>query len=292
MTWLKADFGLGHGHANLSNAEPDGDSPMTHENDLNAESRAIWDRNAEAWDARIGSGGGFQTSLIAPTVERMLDIKPGETVLDIACGNGIFSRRLAELGAQVVASDFSPKLIDLARARTPDHTDKIEYHVIDATDEAQLLALAGENARQFDAAVCNNALMDMPAIEPLFRALAKLLKPNGRFVFSIMHPCFNGLAIAKVAELPDYAQNPTFAIKVSRYLSFEVTKGLAIADQPVEQYYWHRPLHLLLNSAFENGLVMDRLEEPALTLDTPATNAFSWENYDMPPLLFARLRPR
>ncbi len=255
---------------------------------LIAESRDIWDTNAEAWDTRIGGGGGWQSTLIAPTVERMLNIQSGERVLDIACGNGQFSRRLAELGAAVVASDFSPKLIELAKGRTTENSDKITYHVVDATDEAALMAL-GESG-SFDAACCNNALMDMPAIEPLFRAVSKLLKPDGRFVFSIMHPCFNGLSIAMLAELPDYAQEPTYSIKVSRYLSAEVTKGLAISTQPVQQYYWHRPLHVLLNSAFNNGLVLDRIEEPAIKVETPKS-AFDWANYDMPPLLFARLRP-
>ena len=258
---------------------------------LIAESRDIWDTNAEAWDKRIGGGGGWQTTLIAPTVEKMLNIQPGETVLDIACGNGQFTRRLAELGASVVASDFSPKLIELAQKRTTEHADRIAYHVVDATDEAQLMALAGPEGKRFDAAVCNNALMDMPAIEPLFRSVAKLLKPGGRFVFSIMHPCFNGLSIAMTPELPDYAATPTYSIKVSRYLSAEITKGLAISDQPVQQYYWHRPLHSLFNSAFSSGLVMDRLEEPVLKSDNPARGAFDWTNYDMPPLLFARLRP-
>jgi 2-polyprenyl-3-methyl-5-hydroxy-6-metoxy-1,4-benzoquinol methylase len=256
---------------------------------LNAESRTIWDTNATAWDERMSSGGGFQSILIAPTVEKMLDIQPGETVLDIACGNGIFSRRLAELGATVVASDFSPKLIERARQRTTEQADRIAYHVVDATNEAELMALGAE--QQFDAAVCNNAIMDMPAIEPLFRAVAKLLKPNGRFVFSVMHPCFNGLSISKNTRLPDYAQETTYAIEVSRYLSWEVSKGLAISEQPLEQYYWHRPLHVLLNSAFVSGLVMDRLEEPAFTAPQPPTNPSSWANYDMPPLLFARLRP-
>src|SRR3954447_3623029 len=136
------------------------------------ESRAIWDQNAEAWDARIGGGGGFQSILIAPTVEKMLAIQPSERVLDVACGNGIFSRRLAELGAKVVASDFSPKLIELARQRTTEANATVEYHVADATNEAELLALGGDNPIQrFDAAVCLNALMDMPEIEPLFRAV-------------------------------------------------------------------------------------------------------------------------
>lgn len=258
---------------------------------LNEESRRIWDTNAEAWDKRIGAGNGLQTILIAPTVENMINIQPGERVLDIACGNGLFSRRLAELGASVVASDFSPKLIELAKGRTTENTDRISYHVVDATEENQLMALAGAGNERFDAAVCNNALMDMPAIEPLFRSVAKLLKPNGRFVFSIMHPCFNGLSISMSPELPDYAQTPTYWIKVSRYLTWDVSKGLAIADQPVEQYYWHRPLHVLLNSAFRSGLVLDRLEEPPLRAEPPPKSAFDWKNYDMPPLLFARLRP-
>jgi 2-polyprenyl-3-methyl-5-hydroxy-6-metoxy-1,4-benzoquinol methylase len=258
---------------------------------LIAESRAIWDTNAEAWDKRIGGGGGWQTVVIAPVVEQMLNIQAGERVLDIACGNGQFSRRLAALGASVVASDFSPKLIEFAIGRTTEHTERISYQVADATDETQLMALAGEENHRFDAAVCINAIMDMPAIEPLFRSVAKLLKPDGRFVFSIMHPCFNGLSIAMQPELADYDQTPTYSIKVSRYLSAKVTKGLAISDQPLQQFYWHRPLHMLLNSAFANGLVMDRLEEPPITADPPSKNAFDWANYDMPPLLFARLRP-
>jgi SAM-dependent methyltransferase len=256
------------------------------------ESRDIWDTNAELWDQRIGNGGGWQTIVIAPTVERMLDIQAGEKVLDIACGNGQFSRRLADLGATVIASDFSPKLIAFAQQRNADYADRIAYHVADATDEAQLLALAGEGER-FDAAVCNMALMDIPAIEPLFRAVAKLLKPDGRFVFSVAHPCFNGFERTMQPELPDYDQTPTYTIKIRRYLSAEAQKGTALSGQTAQQYYWHRPLHSLLNSAFENGLVMDRVEEPPIPPgDQPSKNAFDWSNYDIPPILFARLRPR
>jgi 2-polyprenyl-3-methyl-5-hydroxy-6-metoxy-1,4-benzoquinol methylase len=260
--------------------------------DIGAEARAIWEANAEAWDARIGAGGGLQTALMTPMVEQMLGIQPGERVLDIACGNGLFSRHLAGLGATVVAADFSARLIEFARQRTVEHAGRISYHVADATDEAQLLALAGPDAAPFDAAVCQNALMDMPVIAPVFRAVARLLRPGGRFVFSVMHPCFNGQAVSLQAELPDYAQHPTHSIKVSRYLTTEVTKGLAIAEQPLEQYYWHRPLHELFNSAFEAGLVMDRLEEPPTPPPANPPGTFHFANYDMPPLLFARLRPQ
>lgn len=119
----------------------------------------------------------MQRMLIAPSTERLLNVQAGQRVLDIACGNGAFARRLAALGATVVASDFSAAFLEKVRARmTTEHADRIEYRLVDATDEAALLAL-GE--RQFDAAVCTMGLMDMSVIEPLFRALARLLKPGG-----------------------------------------------------------------------------------------------------------------
>lgn len=172
--------------------------------------------------------------------------------------------------------------------RTGEWSSRVSYHLADATDESQLLALGGDH--KFDGAVCANALMDMPAVEPLFRAAAQLLQRHGRLVISIMHPCFNGLSISMSPELPDYATRPTYSIKVSRYLSAEVTQGMAIPEQPEEQYYWHRPLNEIFNRAFNCGFVLDRLEEPALKLDVPSKSAFDWANYDMPPMLFARLR--
>src|SRR5689334_24939736 len=102
--------------------------------DLIAESREIWDANADAWDAKIGAGGGWQSTVIAPVAEQLLGIEPGESVFEVACGNGLFARRLAELGAFVVASDFSGRMIEHARQRTTSHTDRIEYHMADATD--------------------------------------------------------------------------------------------------------------------------------------------------------------
>src|SRR6188474_2104117 len=128
---------------------------------LSAESAAIWDANAEAWDARMGDeGGAMQRLLVAPAAERLLGPKAGELILDVACGNGVFSRLLARLGARVVACDFSAALIERARARSAAHADQISYQVLDATDEARLLALG---AGRFDGAVCNMALMDIPA---------------------------------------------------------------------------------------------------------------------------------
>ena len=77
--------------------------------ELTSETREFWDQNAAFWDEYIGEGNHFHNQLIRPTVERLLAIKPGEVVLDVACGNGNFSRRLATLGAKVEEPVFESK---------------------------------------------------------------------------------------------------------------------------------------------------------------------------------------
>src|SRR4051794_6707697 len=84
---------------------------------LRHETRRIWDAKAEYWDARMGEGNQFQLVLVGPSSERLLAIRPGETVLDAGCGNGVFSRRLASLGARVVGTDVSERFLERARAR-------------------------------------------------------------------------------------------------------------------------------------------------------------------------------
>tara|TARA_Y100000588_G_scaffold343100_1_gene388375 strand:- start:1897 stop:2166 length:270 start_codon:yes stop_codon:yes gene_type:complete len=72
--------------------------------ELAADAQERWNKNAEFWDNYMGEdNNAFHNLLIRLATEDLLKIQPGEYVLDIACGNGNFSRHLAELGAQVVA---------------------------------------------------------------------------------------------------------------------------------------------------------------------------------------------
>ena len=152
------------------------------------ETRRIWDANATFWDGRIGEGNTFHKTLVEPTVDRLLALRPGDSVLEIGCGNGAYARHLAEQDASVLATDFSAVFPERARERSAGYEERIQYRQLDATDEAALRDLGAE---RFDAACANMVLMDIAAIELLFAALPRLLTPRGRFVFAIMHPCRN-----------------------------------------------------------------------------------------------------
>jgi len=254
------------------------------------ENRRIWDSNACWWDDRIGDGNDFQTLLIEPATERLLAVSSGDVILDIACGAGRFARRMADLGAHVVAFDSSAKFIERARERTPKDT-AIEYHLLDAADPDALESLG---TRRFDKAVCTMALMDMPEIAPLFSALPRVLKPAGSFVFSVTHPCFHSAAIQRFAEMYEEQAGRHIirtGVKVSSYLSPFAKKTEGIIGQPVPQWYFHRPIHLLFQCGFEAGFVVDGIEEPGLPASEKSKAGVRWDDMpEIPPVMVVRMR--
>ena len=209
------------------------------------EAQDAWNENAAYWDEFMGEGNDFVNVLCWPALERLLAPGPGMRVLDVACGNGLTSRRLGRLGAQVTAFDVSSEMIERAGARTTAADGVITYRLIDAEDDATLLALG---AGSFDAALSNMALFDMAAIDPLFASLTWLLKPGGVFVFSLMHPCFNNMHTIRMAEREDRGGEliTTYSMKVTAYISPSVRMGLAIPGQQRPHPYFHRPLQMLL----------------------------------------------
>lgn len=257
---------------------------------LNMENKKIWSKNAAYWDQRMGDrGNDFHRILIEPMQDRLLGLKRGERVLDIACGNGQYARHMLTQGVYVVAFDFSKKAVANARRRTRRHIRRIVYKVVDATKKKQLVALG---KRKFDAAVCTMGLMDIADIRPLVFALTKLLKPEGRFVFSVMHPCFNSLGSRQLLEVEERDNNiiKHLSIKVFRYITPHADKGIAIIGQPVGQYYFHRPLQLLLNTCFDAGFVLDRVEEPVFQQPLDHSKAWSWSQCrEIPPVLVVRM---
>jgi SAM-dependent methyltransferase len=258
---------------------------VSEERSLNDDVRSTWDELAAFWDERMEAGATWQPDLIQPSVERLLRLEPEERVLEIACGNGAFARRMSELGGRVLATDFSEAMLERARA----HGGDVEYRHADATDEAALLALGAPES--FDAIVSNMAIMDMESIEPMAAASSRLLKPAGRFVFSTLHPAFNSGDVRPSVELDlEGSVTEAYSVKVASYSRSSSGKGVAIRGQPVEQWYFHRPLGMILDPFFEHGFVLDGLDEPLLDPEeeTPGTPTYVYTQ--LPGVLVARMR--
>ena len=122
-------------------------------------------------------------------VSALLDLvgaDPGPRVLDVACGHGPVARELARRGAEVIGVDISSELLDRARSWADGVHAGIEYVVGDATDPTLL------EGDVFDLVVCNFGLSDIDDLDEACATVARVLVVGGRFVFSILHPCFAG----------------------------------------------------------------------------------------------------
>jgi len=246
------------------------------------ESKKRWEKNADFWDERMGEySNSFHREIIRPSTEELLAVNEGEQILDIACGNGNFSKRLVDLGAKVTAFDYSANLIENAKKRCSLYLDKIKFKEIDATNYNQLIELGFEC---FDKAVANMALMDIADINPLLNAVYKLLKPKGIFVFSIMHPCFQSPKMRKIVETEDLGEKveTRSAIQIFNYITPQCYEGNAIVGQPVPQLYYHRPLSELLEQSFKAGFGVTGVKEPVFSIDE-----IEWN--EIPPAIIIRL---
>ncbi len=280
--------------------------------ELAEEAQKRWNQNAAFWDDRMGEqSNDFHNLLVRPAMERLLSVTPDDRILDIACGNGNFSRFLAGLGARVTAIDCSAGMIERARQRTGDSLEeeserpadgasgnesvadsasRIDYRVIDVTDTKELEELGTDT---FDAVVSNMAVMDMAEVGPMFAAVHGLLKPGGVFVFSLTHPCFQAPYAVRYAEQFDQDGRMTrkVGIKVERYLTPQPFEGLAIVGQPVPNLIFHRPLSVLLTMCFAAGFVLDGIEERVFEDSVEADRELSWANFkETPPMMAVRLR--
>jgi SAM-dependent methyltransferase len=84
-----------------------------------ADSLSFWDGIASDWDKAIGdTGNDYWTYLQEPVLKRMVGEVTGQQALDLATGNGIVARWLAQAGAYVLGTDGSQKMVSLATART------------------------------------------------------------------------------------------------------------------------------------------------------------------------------
>jgi 2-polyprenyl-3-methyl-5-hydroxy-6-metoxy-1,4-benzoquinol methylase len=247
-----------------------------------------WEANADFWDERMGEHSNrFHREVVRPDTERLLSVNENDKILDIACGNGNYSKRLVELGANVIAFDYSKKMIENAKKRCSHCIDRIDFHVIDATDKDDLEKLSIKGP--FDKAVSNMAIMDIADIAPLFNSVSKLLKPGGIFVFSTIHPCFQSPGMRRITEIEDVGNSvrTRHGIQVFEYINSCCFEGNGIVNQPVPQLYYHRPLSELFDLCFNAGFVINGVSEPVFEIDSEKSK-FDWNK--IPPIIIMRLQ--
>jgi SAM-dependent methyltransferase len=227
-------------------------------------SEPIYDTHAAFYidfvDKALADKGSLWYALLARFKEILGERLPGARVIDIACGEGYLSRFLGHLGPrEVVGIDLSTALVKTASGRTDGAN--LSYRV----DDAQHLRTFSDAS--VDIAVSQMAIMDIPDHCALFRSVRRVLTPNGVFVFSLLHPCFE--TPFHVPDAPqfliDASGRPTACV-VRQYASegFWQSGGTGVRGH---MGAYHRTLSTLLNDLLAAGFLLEKLDEPVLQGD-------------------------
>jgi SAM-dependent methyltransferase len=110
----------------------------------------------------------------AEYVVKVAALRPGEDVLDLACGTGVAARRAAQRTGKAVGVDIDPAMIEVARRHdTP--RQPVEWRCGDA-------CRLGLDDGTFDACLCVQGLQHFSDRERALAEIRRVLKPTGRFV--------------------------------------------------------------------------------------------------------------
>ncbi len=231
-----------------------------------------WDDATSSWTDFVREGKDyFRNEMNNPAMFQVIGNVKDKNILDLSCGEGYNTRILAKKGARVVGVDFSRRMI--TQARQSEKTDKlgIKYYVSDAADLKEL------KNKRFDIVTCFMALMDIERYVDAISEVARVLKKNGRFVFSITHPCFEygdtikGEPIGKWKdeEMADNsAEEKPGHLEINRYFGIaksEVPWNMKRLVRPFQTTSFHRTLTDYFETLHKNGFVIARLFEPKPT---------------------------
>lgn len=210
-----------------------------------------WEKSADWYDRILGEKGSeLYQAVVIPNGLKVLAPQRGERILDLGCGQGVFSRALAQAGAVVTGIDAAPTLIEKARtypSRTP-----IRYFARDAANLHDL----GE----FDAASAILCLQNMEHLDKVCVSAASVLRPGGRMLWVLNHPAF------RIPKQSSWGFENDHSAQYRRIDAYSTTLGVPIvmhpgkADSEVTTSF-HRSLETLTQCGFKAGLVLTGLHE-------------------------------
>jgi ubiquinone/menaquinone biosynthesis C-methylase UbiE len=197
------------------------------------------------------NAASYQRTVILPNLLRLLNIRRGDVIVDLGCGQGYFSREFYLRGASVCGVDISKELLGLARKHSP---PQIAYfnspaHKLDFLQNCSV-----------DLVTMVFSVQNIENIGDVFKECKRVLRPGGRLVIVMTHPAF------RVPQGSSWGWDDKAKIqyrRIDKYLSESKVKIQMCPGRNPQLYTitFHRPLQFYFKLLSKNGFCVRRLEE-------------------------------
>ena len=210
-----------------------------------------WQDVAHWYDSHLTEADTFHEQVLAPGLMEMIGGLPKGRALDVACGQGFFTRLLHTEGWQVTGVDIAPAMINAAREQSP---RKIEYIV----DNAEVLSKA---RRTYKLAICMMAVQNMEDGEKMIRRVSERLETGGTFVFTTLHPAF------RIPQHSDWWFNEQRGHQSRIVHNYNTQREVKIWMNPSEEkksahtMTYHRPIAYYVNALANNNFAIESMGE-------------------------------
>ena len=233
-----------------------------------------WSRVADEWTAWARTPGHDAFWAYRDGLTAFIGKGDG-TALEVGCGEGRVSRLLTCQGYRVTASEPVAALL-----RAAEEADSADEYVAAPVQDLPF----GDDG--FDLVMAYNMLMDVQDVPAALKEIARVLKPSGRLLVSIVHPFSDrGRFVGEGADAPFVISDGYFGRE--RFEGVEERAGLRMSFAG-----WSQPLELYVSAFEQAGLAITSLREP---VPDPGKGAGHLERWNRIPLflwLEARLLAR
>jgi ubiquinone/menaquinone biosynthesis C-methylase UbiE len=209
-----------------------------------------WNNVGDWYDSLLQDENTYQNKVILPNILRLSDVRKGMKVLDLACGQGFFSRAFSDSGADVIGVDLSSKLITNAKKNVPN----AKFYI----SSAHKLGCIVDHS--LDIAIIILAIQNIENISEVFKEVNKKLKKEGKLLLVLNHPAFRNPGISSWGF---DMENKKQYRRIDAYMT-ESKKEIDMhpgSKEKLTTLSFHRPLQVYFKTLANAGFQISRLEE-------------------------------
>lgn len=210
-----------------------------------------WGKVAEWYDKHLDGDNTYHAQVVAPNLERIVGLKPNQSLLELGCGQGFFLEKFSHVSDKLTGVDLGASLIEIAKKKI-----RGAKLLVANAEDPKLLP-----GQKFDVITVVLAIQNMKNLTAVADNFKRLIKDDGKVVIVLNHPAF------RVPQHSGWGTDESKKVQhrfVDAYMSemeikIDMTPGKATDKEMTLSY--HRPLQVYSKAFSKAGFGIVKIEE-------------------------------